>query len=111
MNMSSYLSSLIFPAVVSVLAALASYYATRKLQQAQNIDDRERKRFDFLERAFTDVTKLQGLLNRLVDDPAKFLYFSLENTGAALLAVNKIQSYLPDLIIFPQEDFRKIFSE
>lgn len=104
-------TDLLFPVLVALGATFASYFATKRLKYSQDIDDRDRKRADFLDRSLSDFTKLNGLLSRLVDDPAKHHIFLLENTINSLNVINKIQSYIPDLIIFPDAKFRQDFTE
>ena len=102
-----WINSLLFPAIVSVLAVISSYYATYRINNISQKEDKRLKTIDFVDYLLIDLNKLIQVLEKLKDDAEKYNFFLLTNIEIAKNIINKLKSQTDKVILFEDDSLRR----
>lgn len=111
MTSNEFLVYLIFPAIVALLASVASFLATYWLSNRQKNQDRKIKLSDFLTNLTNEFNQITVVLEKLQDDIANNNYFSIRTILSANPSYTRLKQLRDEVVLIKDKDNRESVTE
>lgn len=101
------IKDLIYPAVVAILAAVLSYFATYKLKDKYLQEDKRLKRIDLIDKLQIEINKLLSSFDKLNDDAEKKNFFAIATIQNTKPTIDKLKDLSDDITLFSDDKLRQ----